>query len=709
MPKSSQRGTKTYHSKLITVFAAIAAIVSAIVIIAGIFIEQGINDSIENSRKSLEEVSFRIVSSTMRDAADTIVAIARDSNAARWAQSEPGSSEYYYDALLLYKELRRLSPVEDSYSYTIAATSQNQEAFVITSSGTIARKAFLSSLDAEGLSSVQIEPGIYRSRDGSTLILVVNRYVGSGTLQLFILIPYSIIGIPDEGGIEEVLLDEAQHRFLTGSESIADDLSFETLSKLPDGEAEVEGYTIRKESFPDFRTSLLYIHEAEMFPITAFIIATPLIFLAIIIAYLLQESLYRPIRTAYESVRDESGEEGNELDTIIAKCKEAEGLNEKLEQLSSALQAASDTQKYRAYLLGSDTPARAEDDGSAYYAVAVIAADDERGERRITSLLRINSMTAKVRHLHFILMDDGSATLICKGKDEEETYSFLYRCLKEYVSLDETVGMQAAISSPAEGWQSIRASYRKARKIMGFRHLWMDKAILTEAEASMNANQMIYPISEERKLINAALSASPSTLEIFDETVRSNTMPERLLPESEYRQLATALTSTVLRIFQETNEEEGRAIDWQGLREGSDPGSAISTLRSLLAAYIGRKTEENEARYSKLVEDMKEYIRKHYSEPIMLVDLSEEFNLSPKYCSEIFNRLSGDTFKNYLNRFRINEAQHIIDGNSDIRITELATMVGFSSSNTFIRVFDKYMGTTPKQYADSVSMRRSKA
>ena len=99
--------------------------------------------------------------------------------------------------------------------------------------------------------------------------------------------------------------------------------------------------------------------------------------------------------------------------------------------------------------------------------------------------------------------------------------------------------------------------------------------------------------------------------------------------------------------------------------------------------------------------EMKKYIQAHYSENIQLIDLSEEFNLSPKYCSEVFNRLSGENFKNYLNRFRINEAQRIIDENPEIRITQLASEVGFSSSNSFIRVFDKYMGTTPKQYAES--------
>ena len=119
---------------------------------------------------------------------------------------------------------------------------------------------------------------------------------------------------------------------------------------------------------------------------------------------------------------------------------------------------------------------------------------------------------------------------------------------------------------------------------------------------------------------------------------------------------------------------------------------------SLLAGVLSKRVDESSL---EIVDEMKKYIQAHYSENIQLIDLSEEFNLSPKYCSEVFNRLSGENFKNYLNRFRINEAQRILDENPEIRITQLASEVGFSSSNSFIRVFDKYMGITPKQYAES--------
>ena len=220
---------------------------------------------------------------------------------------------------------------------------------------------------------------------------------------------------------------------------------------------------------------------------------------------------------------------------------------------------------------------------------------------------------------------------------------------------------------------------------------------MTEDDISDSTGLMHYPISEERKLINAALSASVNTLDIFDAIVKDNTAPERMLTEKEFERFSSALISTVMRIFQEMKEDSDGDVNWKALMDNQKPAAAISELRG----YIERKNRENSERYDYLVDEMKKYIQAHYSENIQLIDLSEEFNLSPKYCSEVFNRLSGENFKNYLNRFRINEAQRILDENPEIRITQLASEVGFSSSNSFIRVFDKYMGITPKQYAES--------
>ncbi len=699
---------RTYHRKLVMIFAIIAAVVSITVIATVFLIESNMRSSVLHARESLEEVSSHAAESSIMEASGTIDTLASDSALASWASSRTGSAEYYFGALQIYKEIRRLSPVNGMYSYEISVTSADPEAFVITQDGTRGRRSFFSSLGIEGLSSMPLSPGTYAGRSEDGLVVILSRVCEGSSVFFIVEFPSELFSVPDDSGIDVTVLDEARNTVVSGTGYGSLMIHGSMIDDIDIGISENGGYAFRKVSFPYFRFSIVYSHYAGfMVPMIVFALIIPLILiLSIAISYMLQKNLYEPVKTAYESARAEDDEaSGNEFDAIISRCREADSLSRRLGEMFEELHLASDMQKYRAYIFGSDSPLRAEDDDKSFFALAIVIDDDDMSEMSVSHLLQVYSMVSRVKHLHFILMDDGTGTLIYKSSEEEGCYPFLYRCLKEYTAIDEFSSMQAAIVPASRGWESIHGSYRKAREIIGCRYQMRDKAILTQNDISVRTDTMHYPISDERKLINAALAASPDTMAIFDGIVAEN--HERMMGEGEYRQLASALASTVLRILQETKEDESCILSLRSLADGSDAGRIIDGLRSILSGYISRKRMEDDAKYSTTVALMKEYIQKHYAEPIMLIDLSEEFNLSPKYCSEIFNRLSGDTFKNYLNRSRVNAAQRMLDETPEIRISDLALRVGFSSSNTFIRVFDKYMGVTPKQYAESVMKRNS--
>ena len=96
------------------------------------------------------------------------------------------------------------------------------------------------------------------------------------------------------------------------------------------------------------------------------------------------------------------------------------------------------------------------------------------------------------------------------------------------------------------------------------------------------------------------------------------------------------------------------------------------------------------------------YIHTNYTDDIMLNDMADQFNISPKYCGILFKQLSGQNFKDYLNRYRIENAKELLQQKPGIKIAEVSLMVGFNSANSFIRVFGKYTGVTPKAYMESL-------
>jgi YesN/AraC family two-component response regulator len=95
------------------------------------------------------------------------------------------------------------------------------------------------------------------------------------------------------------------------------------------------------------------------------------------------------------------------------------------------------------------------------------------------------------------------------------------------------------------------------------------------------------------------------------------------------------------------------------------------------------------------------YIQKNYVLDISLTMLAEEFGLSESYISRFFHEYSGSTFKTYLNRYRINKAKELL-AEDELKVREVATEVGFLSSDTFIKIFRKMEGISPGRYGSTL-------
>ena len=90
------------------------------------------------------------------------------------------------------------------------------------------------------------------------------------------------------------------------------------------------------------------------------------------------------------------------------------------------------------------------------------------------------------------------------------------------------------------------------------------------------------------------------------------------------------------------------------------------------------------------------YVRNHYAEDMDEGELARELGMSYSYFSRSFRRVTGMTFKQYLNRTRINQAEKMLcRGNASV--SEIATKCGYNSISYFISVYKSITGKTPYQ------------
>ncbi len=95
-----------------------------------------------------------------------------------------------------------------------------------------------------------------------------------------------------------------------------------------------------------------------------------------------------------------------------------------------------------------------------------------------------------------------------------------------------------------------------------------------------------------------------------------------------------------------------------------------------------------------------EYVHTYYNEDISVLSASDQIMMSESYVNRLFREETDYTFHEYLTLYRIKKACEMLR-ESNVRISEVSSSVGYKDQRYFSVVFKKYMGLTPKAYKEN--------
>lgn len=84
---------------------------------------------------------------------------------------------------------------------------------------------------------------------------------------------------------------------------------------------------------------------------------------------------------------------------------------------------------------------------------------------------------------------------------------------------------------------------------------------------------------------------------------------------------------------------------------------------------------------------------------LTLASLAGEISINPHHLSQVLNSQFNQKFYEYINQYRIEEAQKLLQSNHKTTL-QIALEVGFNNKATFHKYFKKYTGTTPTQFRE---------
>ena len=97
---------------------------------------------------------------------------------------------------------------------------------------------------------------------------------------------------------------------------------------------------------------------------------------------------------------------------------------------------------------------------------------------------------------------------------------------------------------------------------------------------------------------------------------------------------------------------------------------------------------------------VRRYIDLHFKEPLTLEQLAEESHMNKYYLSHAFKREYGTSPINYMISRRIEESKYLL-AETDLSMTQIAQLLGFSSLSYFSQVFRRTQSVSPLEYRQS--------
>lgn len=156
-------------------------------------------------------------------------------------------------------------------------------------------------------------------------------------------------------------------------------------------------------------------------------------------------------------------------------------------------------------------------------------------------------------------------------------------------------------------------------------------------------------------------------------------MEEHVLEQAQRQPIQKS--ELLIKVYEQTTTKE--LLDWM-------TEQLTKWVEESKAFFSGRKT-------STLVEKVKEHVYNYYDEEITLAEIAEDLYVNKNYLSQLFKKVTGESFVNFLNQYRITKAKELLR-EKRYMVYEVSEMVGYQNSTYFSQVFKAITGVSPSEF-----------
>ncbi|MGO4695231.1 helix-turn-helix domain-containing protein [Paenibacillus sp. 2TAB26] len=295
--------------------------------------------------------------------------------------------------------------------------------------------------------------------------------------------------------------------------------------------------------------------------------------------------------------------------------------------------------------------------------------------------------------MFFLLVDTGSKE--SGDAAAEQFVRELRRNAAMYLRLESVGG----IGEPVSGWREAKNAY--ASCMLAWSRETIDGSATASTQQGVLDWAQSFTAETERRLIQAieTLNRQAFSAQLLELFPSNRDMP---MFAFTFLALRVILTFGSLAKKFELGDTSLQQVLWNcqasiaTYRSREEVLAQIERIADLVMdAVRSSRTSSGQLQ----TEAVRKYVDENYPYELTLSQLASMFHMNETYLSGLFKQNAGVTFSDYLTRLRMTRAAELLSG-TDLKLTDIAMLVGYSSSSYFSTSFKKYYGCSPKEYRE---------
>lgn len=277
--------------------------------------------------------------------------------------------------------------------------------------------------------------------------------------------------------------------------------------------------------------------------------------------------------------------------------------------------------------------------------------------------------------------------------------------LKNFAASYLQSSITVAVGEIYENLCDVQKSYLSAVSALKYKGILGESSIIWANDLDVKDNSQLYEITLKISAFNQTSDVSDFSVykSRFDEILAM--ISKQVIPFNSLLQVSSILLAKIVTFAADMGIDVKLLNDrYDGIysklysldtieKINAYQSDVFNTVYTMISSKLNTNRTSNT-----LIENITAYLNENYMNPDMSLALvAQTFYVSEQHLSKLFKQKTSTTFSNYLIELRIAHAKELLT-NTSVKITEIASLVGYINIHSFIKIFKKQTGMTPLQY-----------